>query len=283
MRKIIDVRFRPPLGSFLTWAMYRNKEKYSQMIRAAGMEISPSILKDSMELLLGEMNSVGDYRCCVTGSKRGIDRAWGWIENEELAEMVRQYPDRFIGIGAIDGTDGIKAVEDVEKCVKEFGFKAIVMETGAQTEPMYCDDRRLYPIYEKCLELGIPVFLLAGGNAGPNITYSEPVHVERVAIDMPQLKIVVLHGGWPWVTQILHLAYRRPNLYLSADCYIKFPGGCHYIEAVNSYLSDRFLYGTSHPLAPVVGYFEQFMGLGIKDEYLDKVLYQNAEKLLRLA
>jgi predicted TIM-barrel fold metal-dependent hydrolase len=65
--------------------------------------------------------------------------------------------------------------------------------------------------------------------------------------------------------------------------YITMPGGSQYIDAINSYLSDRFLYGTSYPYGPVVGYFEKFMTLGIKEKYLENVLYQNAERLLKLA
>jgi predicted TIM-barrel fold metal-dependent hydrolase len=283
MRKIIDVRFRPPLGTFLNMTMYKDKARSLGMIKAMGMEMSPSVRQDSMELLIEEMQSLGKYRCCLSGSKRGCDLAWGWIENDEVYEMVKQYPQWFSGIGAIDSTDTIKALEDVERCIHQFGFKAIVIEPGTHKEAMYSDDNRLYPIYEKCVELGVPVFLLAGGNAGPDMSYSDPIHVEHVAIDMPKLKIVVLHGGWPWVTQILHIAFRRPNLYLSADMYITLPGGSPYVEAINGYLSDRFLYGTSYPLGPVVGYFEKFMSLGIREEHIDNVLYRNAEKLLALA
>ena len=282
MKKIIDVRFRPPLGSFLKMTMYKNKERSVGMTKAMGLEMSPSVWKESMELLIKEMDSLGNYRGCVSGIKRGVDPAWGWIENEEIYEMVKKYPDRFIGVGAIDATNRIKALEDVEKCIQEFGFKAIVIEPGTHKEGMYADDRRIYPIYEKCAELGIPVFLMVGGNAGPDVSYTNPVHVEHVAIDMPELQILIIHGGWPWVTQILHVAFRRPNLYLSADMYITLPGGSQYIEAVNTYLSDRLLYSASYPFGPIVGYFEKFMTLGIKEEHLDKVLYQNAEKLLKL-
>lgn len=283
MRKIIDVRFRPPLGTFLNMTMFKDKARSLGMIKAMGMEMCPSVAKGSMESLIEEMKSLGNYRCCVSGSKRGCDLAWGWIENDEVYEMVKQYPEWFTGIGAIDATDNVQALEDVDRCIRQYGFKAIVIEPGTHKDPMYSDDDRLYPIYERCVELGVPVFLLAGGNAGPDMSYSEPIHVEHVAIDMPKLKIVILHGGWPWVPQVLHIAFRRPNLYISADMYITLPGGSQYIEAINSYLSDRYVYGTSYPFGPVVGYFERFMKLGIKEEYLDNVLYQNAAKLLALA
>jgi len=283
MTKIIDVRFRPPLGTFLNMTMFKDKGRTLVMTKAMGMEMPPSVQKDSMELLIEEMERVGNYRCCVSGSKRGIDPAWGWIENDEVFQMINRYPDRFIGVGAIDVTIEESALEDVDRCIRNYGFKAIVLEPGTHKEPMYADDRRLYPIYAKCEELGVPIFILAGGNAGPDMSYSDPIHVEHVAVDMPKLKLVVLHGGWPWVTQILHIAFRRPNIYLSADMYITLPGGAHYIEAINGYLSDRFLYATSYPFGPVEGYYEKFIRLGIKEEYIEKVLHRNAEKLLRLS
>jgi predicted TIM-barrel fold metal-dependent hydrolase len=85
------------------------------------------------------------------------------------------------------------------------------------------------------------------------------------------------------VTQILHIAFRRPNLYLSADMYLTMPGSAPYIEAINSYLGDRYLYGTSYPFGPVAGYYERFLRLGIRDAVLEKVLHGNAERLLRLS
>jgi predicted TIM-barrel fold metal-dependent hydrolase len=262
--------------------MFKNKPRTASMTTAMGMEPAPSFMNESMGLLAAEMDTLGNYLGCVSGSKRGIDRAWGWIENQDVFEMVQQYPDRFIGVGTLDASETSAALADLDACATRFGFKAIAIEPGTHKDSMYADDRRLYPVYERCAELGLPVLLLAGGNAGPDISYSDPAHVERVAIDLPGLKIVVLHGAWPWVTQILHIAFRRPNVYLSADMYLTMPGGSQYVEAINSYLSDRYLYGTSYPFGPVVGYFERFQRLGIQDRHMDKVLYQNAERLLGL-
>jgi len=282
MLKVIDVRFRPPLGSFLKMTMYRNKERTARMVQAMGLEMAPSTEKESMDLLIQEMDSIGRYIGCVAALKRGVDPAWGWIENQEVYEMVQQFPERLVGFGTVDSNDGQKALEDVDRCINEYGFKAIIIEPGTQTIPMYADDRRLYPIYARCAALGVPVFILAGGNAGPDVSYSDPVHIEHVAIDMPELKVVVLHGAWPWVTHIVHIAFRRPNIYISPDMYVAFPGNDVLIQAANTYLSDRLVYGTSYPFAPLDGYFEKYQTLGIKQEYLPKVLYENASKLLNI-
>jgi predicted TIM-barrel fold metal-dependent hydrolase len=211
-----------------------------------------------------------------------VDPAWGWIENEEIYQIVKKFPDNLIGFGTVDASDGHQALDDLDLCVGEYGFKAIVIEPGTQRAPMYADDQRLYPVYSKCAQMGVPLFLLVGGNAGPDMSYSNPVYVERVAIDLPELKIVVLHGAWPWVTHILHVAFRRPNIYISPDMYVSFPGSDQHIQAANTFLADRLLYGTSYPFAPIVGYFEKFIKLGIRADCLDKILYENARALLNL-
>ena len=250
------------------------------MVRAMGLELAPSTQKESMALLIKEMNSIGDYIGCVSALKRGVDPAWGWIENKEVFDIVDQFPERLIGFGSVDADEGQKALDDIDCCINEYGFKAIIIEPGTQKTPMYADDRRLYPIYSKCAAMGVPVFILAGGNAGPDISSSDPVHIEHVAIDIPELKIVVLHGAWPWITHILHIAFRRPNIYISPDMYVSFPGSEQLVKAANTYLSDRLVYGTSYPFAPVIGYFEKYKTLGIKAEYLDNILFENARKLL---
>lgn len=283
MTKIIDVRLRPPIGSFLKMTMFQNKERTAGMARAMGLELAPSTREESMELLMEEMNAVGSYIGCVSALKRGIDPAWGWIENKEVFEIVGRFPENLIGFGSIDADERRKALDDIDRCIQEYGFKAIIIEPGTQKTPMYADDRRLYPIYSKCADLGVPVFILAGGNGGPDVSYSNPVHIEHVAIDLPELKIVVLHGAWPWVTHILHIAFRRPNVYISPDMYISFPGMDQVVQAANAYLSDRLLYGTSYPFAPVVGYYERYKALGIDPQHMNKILYENSSKLLGLA
>jgi predicted TIM-barrel fold metal-dependent hydrolase len=282
MNRVIDVRLRPPTGSFLKMSMFKNKDRTARMVKAMGLELSPSAEKESMDLLLEEMNSIGTYVGCVSALKRGVDPAWGWIENEEIYQIVKKFPDNLIGFGTVDASDGHQALDDLDLCVGEYGFKAIVIEPGTQRAPMYADDQRLYPVYSKCAQMGVPLFLLVGGNAGPDMSYSNPVYVERVAIDLPELKIVVLHGAWPWVTHILHVAFRRPNIYISPDMYVSFPGSDQHIQAANTFLADRLLYGTSYPFAPIVGYFEKFIKLGIRADCLDKILYENARALLNL-
>jgi predicted TIM-barrel fold metal-dependent hydrolase len=125
---------------------------------------------------------------------------------------------------------------------------------------------------------------MAGGNAGPDLSYSFPVHFDRVAGDFPQLKLVVSHGGWPWVSEILHVAFRRSNVYVSPDMYLhEAPGWEEYLKAANGFLADRFLYASCYPLAPVKEYAEWFLRLPLKPETRERALWKNAAELLGLA
>src|SRR5690606_29425019 len=148
----------------------------------------------------------------------------GSTPNAAVEAIMKQHPGRFIGLCAVDPTNRRAAIAEIDRCI-EAGMRGVNIEPGAYPVPMYPDDRRLYPIYAHCEDRGLPVVLMAGGNGGPDLSYSDPVHVDRVAADFPQLPIVVSHGGWPWVHQILHVAYRRQNVHVSPDMYLSnMPG-----------------------------------------------------------
>ena len=102
-------------------------------------------------------------------------------------------------------------------------------------------------------------------------------------MDFPALNIVSAHGSWPWVHQILHVAFRRPNLYLSPDYLMaNMPGMEDYIRAADGFLAERILYASAFPFAPIKGYADWFRRLPIKPDNLRRVMHDNAAKLLGL-
>ena len=106
---------------------------------------------------------------------------------------------------------------------------------------------------------------MVGGTAGPDLSYSDPIRTDRVLADFPNLNVVVAHGGWPWVNEILHLGFRRQNLWLSPDMYFsRMPGWEEYVKAADGFLSDRMLYASSFPFCPVREYKSWFESLPIR-------------------
>lgn len=276
---IIDFRLRPPLAGFLNMALYTETERRDGITRIHGFEPAPSVREKSMPLLLKEMDEAGVTVGVIIGRNSG---RYGSLSNDDVAKMVADYPGRFIGTASIDPSNRKIAAEQINQAIKA-GFRAINIEPGSYPLPLMVDDRRLYPIYAQCEDADIPVIIMAGGSAGPDLSYTEPAHLDRVAADFPNLKIVVSHGGWPWVHQVLHIAFRRPNIYLSPDQYLaNLPGSDDYIKAADGFLADRFLYASSYPFTPVTGYSAWFRRLPIKPEAMEKILYKNAAKLLKL-
>jgi hypothetical protein len=206
----------------------------------------------------------------------------GSVPNADVQRIVAEHPGRFIGAASIDPTSRKGACATIDQALRD-GFKLINIEPGSYPVPMYADDRRLYPIYAHCEDVGVPVIMMVGGTAGPDLSYSDPIRTDRVLADFPQLKVVVAHGGWPWVNEILHIAFRRPNLYLSPDMYFsRMPGWEEYVKAADSFLADRMLYASSFPFCPVKDYKTWFERLPIKPENLAKVMGGNACRLLGL-
>ncbi|MEK6592666.1 MAG: amidohydrolase family protein [Pseudomonadota bacterium] len=277
---IIDFRLRPPLKGFLNMIMYAGADRRDRITRQHGMEPAPSAQQKSMAMLLEDMDAAGVTTGVVMGRFSGV---YGSVSNQDVADIVKAYPGRFIGIGSLDPSNRRKAIQQVDEALA-LGLKGINLEPGAYPLPLYADDRRLYPIYAYCEDKGIPVTVMAGGSAGPDLSYTYPVHIDRVAADFPNLRLAISHGAWPWVQEILHVAFRRPNLYISPDQYLcNMPGMNDYLIAANGFLSDRFLYASSYPFISVGGYADWFRKLPLKPELLDRIMYRNAAQFLGIA
>lgn len=277
---IIDFRLRPPLRSFPQALMF-NLERGKRIAESQGMYQPKSMQERSIELLFQEMDKAGVVKGVVPG--RYGNSSMGNVPPADINAVVEDYPDRFIGAIGIDPSNVDEAVGFAEKYVVRGKMKAIGMEPGTVAEPLMADDRKIYPLYDYCERNNVPIIMMLGGNAGPDITYTHPVQADHVARDFPKLKIIISHGGWPWVQQILHVAYRRLNVYLSPDMYLfNLPGWQDYVTAANYFLQDRFLYGSSYPFLPVEACAEAFCKLPFRAEVLPKLVYKNAINVLEL-
>jgi hypothetical protein len=275
--KVIDFRLRPPLKGYLDTIMYSQAARRDRITGQHGMKPAPSAQAQSIDLLLKEMDEAGITRGVVMGRYSGI---YGTISNEDVAAIVNAYPGRFIGVASVDPTNRRQAIRRIEDALAA-GLIGVNLEPGAYPTPMYADDRRLYPIYAYCEDNDIPVVMMAGGNAGPDLSYTMPVHVDRVAGDFPKMRLAISHGGWPWVTEILHIAFRRENVWISPDQYLcGMPGSDEYVRAANGFLSERFLYASSYPFISAKDYLAWFRTLPIREEVMERLLYRNAAAFL---
>jgi predicted TIM-barrel fold metal-dependent hydrolase len=257
--------------------MYTDAPRRDRFTRQLGLAPAPSASEYSMPLLLEEMDACGVVHGVITARHSGF---FGSVSNDDVHEICAAHPGKFSGLAAIDPTNRKRAIAEIDRALAA-GFPGVTIEPGAYPVPIYADDRTLYPIYAHLEDRNVPVVLLTGGNAGPDLSYSNPVQVDRVAADFPNLRIVVAHGNWPWVSEIIHVAFRRANVYVSPDMYLHgMPGMDDYLRAANGFLADRFIFASAYPLVPLRAYAEWFVTLPLKPEVMQKCAYDNAASLL---
>lgn len=203
-------------------------------------------------------------------------------DNDEIAALVARNPE-LVGAGSVDpqriGKEG--AVAEAERAVKVLGLRAINLEPTFGAPAIAFDDSLLLPVYDALQDWDVPVFLMTGPTT-PNLSFNDPDAIGRVARAFPRLKIVVHHGAWPRVLEIIGVAFRYPNVTIVPDMYIFQPGTEHYVAAANGALSDQFAFGSSYPFRALQQSIDDYARLGLRDDVLEKVLFSNANRLLGL-
>ena len=223
--------------------------------------------------------------------RAGIVRAVPFgTTNDEAAALVAEYPDRFIGLARISAYDGMRGVRELERRVREQGFRALGV--SALVDGIPASDRRFYPLYTKAAELDIPVRIYSSMNYATDRPYDlgHPRHLDQVAIDFPELTIIGGLGGWPWVNEMVALVRRHPKLYLDTSAhrarYLGQPGSGWemLLQFGNTLIQDKVLVGLS---AGLVGQLhetliQEYLALPLKDTVKDKWLYRNAARVFGL-
>ena len=279
--RIYDIRVRPPFKGFLKCRMYADRDRTRSNTSARGQKVPLALESLDVADTLKEMAEAGITHGLVSARVEG-NPIFDGVSNEDVLELVDAHPKQFSAAVAVDPLGGQKAADAIERLSKNASVVAGVVEPGILKDPAYLDDRRIDPIWEACGALNLPVLAMGGGVAGPDVGYADPVLLDRVAARFPKVNIVAVHGGWPYVTQILGVAFRRPNIYVSPDLYLpNMPGWRDYVDAANSYLQDRFLTATAYPFAAFGTYMEQVRAMPFQKDILPKILFDNAARLFR--
>jgi predicted TIM-barrel fold metal-dependent hydrolase len=275
--RIVDARSRPPIGAFLGDRTYASLEGTAANVEARGWEVPPSLEARSLDLFWDEMDAAGIETACVPA--RVPNRWWGGTGNDGVFEAC-DASERLIAYAALNPYDDAGAAGEVAG-LKARGAVGIVVEPGIADEPAYADDVRIDPLCEACRAEALPLLIMAGGEAGPDLSYCDPVLLDRLAVRHPELQIVNVHGGWPYVQEALGVAFRRRNVWYLGDVYFpNLPGEGDILLAIRTFLQDRFLFSTGYPFCPIGATVDRYLALGLPDDVLEKVMGLNAARLL---
>jgi predicted TIM-barrel fold metal-dependent hydrolase len=230
------------------------------------------------EGFLAEVREAGLSKAVVVGRHTPAQH----LPNDHIHSIVKN-DDELIGIGAVDpDLLGQGTLAEVDRVIEQLGLAGVNLEPGFGAPARHPDDPIYFPIYERLVELNAPLFLMSGPTT-PDLRFNDPAPLSRVAATFPGLRIVVYHGYYPNVQQLVGVAFRYDNVFLVPDMYLFQPGSQVVVEAANSFLADQVLFGSSYPFRPIRQSIEDAYQLGFKGESVDKFFHLNARRVLGIA
>jgi predicted TIM-barrel fold metal-dependent hydrolase len=268
----IDVWMQPATLGFLRHPMFEPLHRWSgQQIPTEGLP---------PEATLAAMDAAG-----VT---LGVLSAWHapegpLIPNAEVARLVGLHPARFAGIAAVDLHRPMHAVRELRRCVKELGFKGLRVIPWLWGLPP--NDRRYYPLYAECVDLGVP-FCTQVGHTGPlrSSETGRPIpYLDDVALDFPDLVIVAGHIGYPWTEEMIALARKYPNVYIDTSAYTARRYPPELVRYMQGGGRRKVLFGSNYPMILPGKAKDGLEDLGLDAEARELFLSGNARRVFGLS
>ncbi len=249
-----------------------------------GKEAFDALLRKSAEENCMSVDRFAQH-CDDIGIEWGVT-VDGNHDNKRTAEIVKAHPDKFKGFIFVDPNDCEGSVRELETCVKEYGLHALYL-TAFRTK-LPANDKKNYPLYSKCVELGIPVHIYSSLNLSKAVPYDigHPRYIDEVARDFPNLKIMAGVSGWPWVMEFLTLGFRHENVYLNFETHlpkkIGIPGTGYepFLYYGENNLKDRICFASNWTTQglPVEELIAQVDALPWSDSAKENILYNNAKR-----
>ncbi|MGO4458549.1 amidohydrolase family protein [Streptomyces sp. M-16] len=211
------------------------------------------------------------------------------ISNEEIAESCAAHADVLIPFAGIDPHKGRAGVLEARRLVEEYGVRGFKFHPSLQA--FAPNDRLAYPLYEAIEELGVPALFHTGqtgigagvpGGGGIRLKYSDPMLVDDVAVDFPQLRIILAHPSFPWQDEALAVATHKPHVHIDLSGWSPKYFPPQLVRYANTLLKDKVLFGSDYPVITPDRWLADFETLDIKPEVRPKILKENAARLLGL-
>lgn len=220
------------------------------------------------------------------GVDLGLTTAWygpdgSLIDNNEVAACVEQYPERLRAVAGADLRKPMDAVRDLRRRVGE-GFVALRIVPWLWELPP--TDRRYYPLYAACVDLGIPFCTQVGhtGPLRPSETGRPIPYIDQIALDFPELVIVGGHIGYPWTTEMIAVADKHPNVYIDTSAYTAHRYPVELVEYISGRGSEKVLFGTNYPMITAAKALARLNDLGLDDATKALFLSGNARRVFGL-
>jgi predicted TIM-barrel fold metal-dependent hydrolase len=211
------------------------------------------------------------------------------ITNEEIAELAHKESDVAIPFASINPHRGEEGVRQARRLIKDYGVKGFKFHPTVQE--FYPNDRLAYPLYEAIAEAKLPALFHTGqtgvgagtrGGGGIRLKYSNPIYLDDVAVDFPDMPIILAHPSFPWQEEALSVATHKPQVYIDLSGWSPKYFPPILVRYANTLLKDKILFGSDYPVMSPERWLADFEKLDIKPEVRPLILKENAARLLKL-
>jgi predicted TIM-barrel fold metal-dependent hydrolase len=211
------------------------------------------------------------------------------IPNEEIAAAARENSDMMLAFASIDPHKGKLGAREARHLIAEHGVKGFKFHPTVQG--FYPQSKLAWPLYEVIAEHKLPAIFHSGhsgigsgmpGGGNLRLEYSNPMHLDDVAIAFPDMQIVIAHPSWPWQDEALSVCMHKPNVWIDLSGWSPKYFPPQLVQYANTLLKDRMLFGSDFPLISPDRWMKDFQDAGFKPEVQPLILKQNALRLLKL-
>ena len=241
----------------------------------------------SLEQMIDLMQEAGIEHGFLIAAKAGRPGLPGCyhLPPEIVAAAVDKYPEHFSGLLGIDPFMGMDGGRELENAVRNMGF------IGAHLYPHWFelapDHAKYYPFYAKCCELDIPIQVQVGqsmiySKEFPCKSVGQPIALDPVACDFPELRLIGIHVGIPWADEMIAMAWKHENVYIGGDAHSPKYWPQSFVNYLNSYGQDKVIFGTDFPVLDFKRTRQEIDALGLKPEVMQKFLRDNVRRIYNL-
>jgi predicted TIM-barrel fold metal-dependent hydrolase len=278
---IIDTHCHQPTEEFL-------HDAGGLMMEDAAETFGASIETDTYDSLIEEYHEVGIGRTVLLGWDAETNTGNSPVPNDYVAEVRDEYDDFFVGFASVDPLKD-DCVEEAERAIKDLDLSGFKFQQIAQGfDPSDPEHEELFSTIE---DLGVPVVFHGGnstlgagapGGRGLKIKYGNPMLIDDVAAEHPDLQILLAHPAFPWEKEQLAICQQKGNVYMDLSGWMPRYIDDQVLHYAKTLLQDKVMFGTDYPMIDPAPWLEQFAELDFPDEVQRKILWENAEEFLEL-
>ena len=211
------------------------------------------------------------------------------VSNDVVAEFAASHADIVIAFASIDPTRGPEAVREARRLVRSGAIRGLKLHPPLQQ--FFPNDPLAYPLYEVFAEAKLPVLFHTGhsgigtglpGGGGVRLKYGNPMHIDDVAVDFPELPIIMAHPSFPWQDEAISICLHKPTVYIDLSGWSPKYFSPTLVQYANTLLKHKVLFGSDYPLITPDRWLADFEKIGIRDEVRPLILKENAVRLLGL-